>query len=103
MRQHHARDPAGQAQQRALDQQLTDEPAPARSQRHAHRDLAIPSRRPHQQQIGEVGARHQQHEANHDRQQPRDRVERRIDHRVQPYFVDGQHHHSASPIRLRVS
>ena len=63
--------PPAAAEQQALDQQLPHD-APARgAHRVAHRDLARPRRRARQQQVGDVGARDQQHEADraHQRQE----------------------------------
>ena len=66
-----ADDAAGGGEQQALDQQLPHD-APARgAHRVAHGDLARPCRRARQQQVGDVGARDQQHEADraHQRQE----------------------------------
>jgi hypothetical protein len=57
--------PARRRQQEALDQQLADEPAPGRSQRQAHGDLSLPHEAPGDQQVGNVGACHQQHQSDH--------------------------------------
>jgi hypothetical protein len=47
---------AAKREQRALGQQLAQQPAPPRAQRQPHRDLPSAGERPGQQQIGHVGA-----------------------------------------------
>ena len=59
-------------QQDAFDQQLTHDPPAARAERHADRNLARPLCRPREQQVGDVGAGDQQHEADRAHQRPED-------------------------------
>ena len=61
---HEAERPAGQREQPALGQELPDHRPAARAQRGAERELALPDRRPHQQQVGDVGAGDHQHETD---------------------------------------
>jgi hypothetical protein len=64
-------------QNQAFHQQLPHQPPPARTQRHANGKLAPPRHRPHQHQIGNVGARQQQHQArdrHQHRQQQREKL-----------------------------
>ena len=55
---------AGERQHDALGQQLADDAAAAGADRRADRDLAPPAGRAHQQQVRDVRARDQQHEAD---------------------------------------
>ena len=73
----HAGEAADQRQQHALGQELLQQPAAARSKREAHGQLAAASRRPGEQQVGDVGARDQQHRADHTAQQERRRAQLR--------------------------
>ena len=56
-------------QQRALGQQLHDQPAAPGAERQADGDLLLPRRRARQQQVRDVGARDQQHQADDRHQQ----------------------------------
>ena len=60
---HRARRPH-QRQERALGEQLTDDAAAARTERRAHGHLVLPRHAPRQQQVGDVRARDEQHEAD---------------------------------------
>ena len=62
-------DAAEAGEQEALDQQLTDEPAPAGAERGADRELLDPAGRADEHQVGDVHARDQQHERDGDQQQ----------------------------------
>ena len=53
---------ADQAEHDALGQQLPDDAPAARAERGPHRDLAAPAGGPREQQVGDVGARDEQHE-----------------------------------------
>ena len=57
-------DAAGERQQHAFGQQLADDAAAAGADRGADRDLALPAGGADQQQVGDVGAGDQQHEAD---------------------------------------
>ena len=57
---------ADRRQQEAFRQQLTHQPPPRRAERQAHAPLVTPRGRARQQQVGDVGARDQQHERDHD-------------------------------------
>ena len=61
-RQQQAERAAAERQQDALGQQLADDAAAAGAERRADGDLPLPRQRPRQQQVGDVGARDQQHE-----------------------------------------
>ena len=52
------------SQQQALDQELANEPLPARTERSPHGELAHASGRTHEHQVGDVDAREQQDERN---------------------------------------
>ena len=72
----------------ALDEQLPDD-APARgAERDAHGDLARAVHRPRQQQVGHVGARDQQHEAD----RAHHREEHDADRSAVEALVEGLHH-----------
>ena len=58
-----AEDASGEGQQHALGQQLPDDAAAARADRGTNGDLTPSARRAHQQQVRDVGAGDQQHEA----------------------------------------
>ena len=58
-------DAAGEREQHALDQRLRDDLPPRRADRQAHRGLAAARDRAREQQVGDVGARDQQHEPAH--------------------------------------
>ena len=49
---------------------MTHHPATARSKREPHRHLFLPGRGSGEQQVGDVGARDEQHDGHHDHQQP---------------------------------
>ena len=72
-----ARSDAGRGRQRreqqALGEQLPHQPRAAAAERRAHRELALARRRPHEQQVRDVRARNQHHEAHraHERQDHR--------------------------------
>ena len=75
---------AEQAEQHALGQQLADESLPARAERRADRDFLLPAGRAREQQIGDVGARDQQHErhrAEHDEHRDADVADDGLDER----------------------
>ncbi len=59
--QRHAKDAAGQREQDAFGQQLADDAAAPRADRGTDRNLTLAARRAGQQQVGDVGARDQQH------------------------------------------
>ena len=56
--------PAEGSQQQALDQELANEPLPARTERSPHGELAHASGRTHEHEVGDVDAREQQDERN---------------------------------------
>ncbi len=64
---------ADDGKQHALDQQLPHDPPAVGAERDAHGNLARPVRRAREQQVGDVGARDEQHEADgaHQRQEYR--------------------------------
>ena len=64
-----AQQPARARQQHALRKQLAHNPASRRAQRRANRELRPPSHPAHQQQVGNVGAGHQQHHRGNPLQQ----------------------------------
>ena len=60
-------EPGGAAQhgrQQALGEELADQPAATRTQRRSHGDLLLASLGSRQQQVADVGAGNQQHEAH---------------------------------------
>ena len=63
-----AKPPSGaeRRQDHALGEQLRDEAAAAGADREADADFALPVYRASQHQIGDVGARDQQHQCDHD-------------------------------------
>ena len=71
-RQQQPEDAADHRQQNAFDQQLTDDPPAAGAERDADGNLARAPRRPREQQVGDVGAGNQQHEADRAHQRPED-------------------------------
>ena len=72
-RQGEARDAAEDAERRALDQQFAHELGPAGAERRADRQLVLPAVGPHQQQVGDVRARDEQHQADRAHQHPQHR------------------------------
>ena len=56
--------PPRDRQEHALGQQLSGEAAAAGAERRPHRQFLLPRQRPRQQQVGDVGARDQQHESH---------------------------------------
>ena len=68
-RQHDGEGEAGEAaeerQQQALDEQLLHEAPARRAERQAQRDLLLPHEASRDEQIRDVGARDEQHEADH--------------------------------------
>ena len=73
-------DAAGEREQRALGQQLPNEPAASGAERRAHGQLAVAAQQPRERQVRDVGAGDQQHEpgrAEQD-QQHRPRVARQL-------------------------
>ena len=68
----------------ALDQQLRGNPGAARADRGANRDLLLPADRARQQQVGHVGARDQQDEADRG-----DEHEQRLPHVLHREVVQG--------------
>ena len=69
-REHEAEHAADDRQQHALGHELAQQPAAAGAERGAHRELAMPRLGARQQQVGEVGARDQQHERHRRLQHP---------------------------------
>jgi hypothetical protein len=63
-----AGDPAGKGQQDALDERLDDDVAARRADREPDRGLAAPGDRAGEQQVGDVGARDEQHQPAHAKQ-----------------------------------
>ena len=59
---HQARDTAGHGHDQALGHELTQHPPPAGAQGDARRQFAAAARGPRHQQVGDVGAGHEQHE-----------------------------------------
>ncbi len=82
----------GQRNQHALGEQLPDDAAASGAERGANRDLALTHRRARQQQVGDVGARDQQHQA--------DRAHHREDDEpdVGRHHVVAQRHARSRPI-----
>ena len=66
---------AGEAQEHALGQELADEPPAAGPQRGADRDLARARRGAGEQQVGDVGAGDEQHEADRAQQEEESRAD----------------------------
>ena len=58
------RNAADEGEQRAFRQQLANQPAAARAERRAHRELASTRRCARQQQIADVRAHHQKEETD---------------------------------------
>ena len=79
-RQHQARAAAHERQHQALGQHLAHQPSASRAKRQSNRDLLLPARRARQQQVGDVCARDEEHQAHHRHQH----VERR---RHQPAHI----------------
>ena len=77
---HQADDAAGKAEDDRLGQQLPEQPAAAGPHRHADRELTLTRRRTRQQQVGDVRAGDQQHQA--------DRTEQ---HEERPLHVTDDH------------
>jgi hypothetical protein len=78
-RPHRDQDPqptAAQPEDQTLGDELADQPAPARAERVAHRDLAGPGLRAREQEVGDVDDRDQQDEQHRALQQPQGRRER---------------------------
>ena len=95
-------------QQHALGQQLADDAPAAGAEREPDRDLAPPRRGRRQQQVGDVGARDQQHGADDAAEQQRDRlhllplvgiavVDRHERHRAAPAPTGSARPHVRSP------
>ena len=76
-REHQSDDAAGDREHEALGERLADQPAASGAERQPHRDLLLPRRRAAQQQVGDVRARDQQHEADHGHQHEERRAARR--------------------------
>ena len=75
---------AGKRQDDALGQQLAHDAASARADRSAHSNLAAPPGRAHEQQVGDVRAGDQEHEAHgadEDQQRRADVGHERLTHR----------------------
>ena len=68
--QRHAERAADQREQRALDDELAQQRAPGGAERGADGELAVAGLGPGQQQVGEVGARDEQDEADRGLQHP---------------------------------
>ena len=64
---------AGDRQDEALGQELTQQAAAARTEREAYANLALPHGRPSDEQAGDVAAADDQHEAGHHGQQRQER------------------------------
>ena len=60
----HAADTSHERQQRALGEKLTDQSSAGRAYRRAHDHFTLASGRPCEQQVRDIGARDQQHEAD---------------------------------------
>ena len=74
-------------EQQALNEQLPNQAQPAAAERGAHGKLALPRRRAHEQQVGDVRAGDQHHEADgaHQRQNHRPDVgDEILVHRLEP-------------------
>ena len=68
----HARGATRQAEREPFGQHMhRDEPAPARAERDADRELLLPAQRSGEQQVSDVGARDEQHEPGRGQQQDR--------------------------------
>ena len=77
-REHHPRQREGRQrapgkEQEALGRQQRDQRASRGAKREAYGDLARPIRRPSQQQAGDIGARHQKHQADQAHEQREER------------------------------
>ncbi len=83
---------AGDRQQQRFRQQLPEQPGAAGADRRPNRELALPHGAPRQQQVGDVAARDQQHQADR-RQQARARgPDVTIEHGMK---ADARHRHDA--------
>ena len=65
------RTPPSRRQDQALGEQLPRDPSAAGTERRANRQFAAAGRGPRQQQVGDVGAADEQHEADHAQEQHR--------------------------------
>ena len=79
-RQHQARAATHERHYQALGQQLAHQPSTSRAKRQSNRHLLLPAHRARQQQVGNVCARDEEHQAHHHHQH----VERR---RHQPAHI----------------
>ena len=75
VREQHPGRAADEREQRALGQQLAHQPAASGAERQPHRDLLLPRRRAGEQQVRDVRARDQEHEADDRHQQTAGRHE----------------------------
>ena len=69
---------AGEPEQHALDQRLADHAEPRRPERGVQREVAGPADVARQLQVGQVGARDQQHAGRQPHREPRQQANRRI-------------------------
>ena len=77
------RDAADHGEQHALDEQLPDDPPPARTERDANRDFARPVGGARELQVGDVGAGDEQDEGDRAHQRPEHRLDLRADDEVE--------------------
>ena len=74
--------PADERQQQAFGHELPDDAPPVRAERRPDRQLTRPHRGPRQQQVGDVGAADQQHEADDAEEEERRPAQLGADHGV---------------------
>ncbi len=99
-RQQHAERAAQKEQQRALDEHLPDETRPARPERRPDDALSRSRHGARQQEVGDVGARDEQHEAHGAEHQQQSLVGLAIRRRV--VLVERRHAEAAPLVRSRI-
>jgi len=81
--------PAEEGEEKALHEELTDEPQPARSRHEADRDLLLAADRSGQEEVGHVRGHDQQHSEAHRQEE----AERRTHGRLGPVRALRERHH----------
>ena len=94
--------PAQRRQQGALDQHLTQQPSPARSQRETQTQLSSSGRRARQQEPGHVRARDQHHESEQQEHACRARPQAFFEQRVGGHVARPEHGRAQPGVRSRV-
>ena len=92
--------PPNAPSEQAFGQELGEEPAPARPERHPQRDLSATEQRTREQKVGDVRARDEQHDRRDAGDPERDLRDRG---RVRPAFVDDRRRPSRAAARLPLS